>query len=42
MAHYRCNACAVITPLHDVALSIRCKLIGEEQIPALVLGKLGI
>ena len=48
MAHYRCNACAVITnsrftsSAEELALSNRCKLIGEEQIPALVLGRLGI
>jgi restriction system protein len=48
MAHYRCNACAVITnsrfttSAEELALSNRCRLIDEEQIPALVLGKLGI
>jgi hypothetical protein len=48
MAHYHCNACAVITnswftvSAEELAMSNRCKLIGEEQIPALVLGKLAI
>ena len=48
MAHYRCNACAVITnsrftsSAEVLAASNRCKLIGEEQIPALVLGRLGL
>jgi restriction system protein len=48
MAHYRCNACAVITnsrftaSAEELAASNRCKLIGAEQIPALVLGKLAI
>ena len=46
MAHYRCNACAVITnsrftvSAEELALSNLCKLIGEDQIPALVLGRL--
>lgn len=48
MAHYSCNACAVITnsrfttSAEELATSNRCQLIGEEQIPDLVLGKLGI
>ena len=48
MAHYRCNACAVITnsrftvSAEELALSNRCKLIGEEQIADLVLGRLAI
>ena len=42
------NACAVITnnrftvSAEELAVSNRCRLIGEEQIPALVLGRLGI
>lgn len=48
MAHYRCNACAVITnsrfttSAETLAASNRCTLIGEEQIADLVLGKLAI
>ncbi|WP_428306513.1 restriction endonuclease [Lacipirellula sp.] len=48
MAHYRCNACAVITnsrftgSAEILAASNRCKLIGEEHIADLVLGKLVI
>lgn len=46
MAYYRCNACAVITNSRfttgaiELAESNRCRLIGEEDVPALVLGKL--
>lgn len=48
MAHYRCNACAVITNSRftasatALAESNRCRLIGEDDIPALVLGKLAL
>jgi hypothetical protein len=46
MAHYRCNACAVITNSRftvsatALAESNRCRLIGEDEVPALVLGQL--
>ena len=48
MAHYRCNACAVITNSRfttgavELAESNRCRLIGEDDVPALVLGKLAL
>ena len=48
MAHYRCNACAVITNSRfttgaiELAESNRCRLIGEDELPALVLGKLAL
>lgn len=48
MAHYRCNACAVITNSRfttgaiELAESNRCRLIGEEEVPALVLGELAL
>ena len=46
MAHYRCNCSAVITNSSFTAGAIAlaesncCLLIGEDQIPALVLGEL--
>lgn len=46
MAHYSCNGCAVITnsrftkSAEELAASNRCKLIGEEDLPALVMGEL--
>jgi restriction system protein len=46
MAHYGCNACAVITNSHftisakALAESNRCLLIGEEELPNFVLGKI--
>lgn len=48
MAHYRCNACAVITNSRfttgaiELAESNRCRLISEDDVPALVLGKLAL
>jgi len=48
MAHYRCNACAVITNSRfttgavELAESNRCRLIGEDDVPALVLGKMAL
>jgi HJR/Mrr/RecB family endonuclease len=48
MAHYRCNACAVITNSRfttgavELAESNRCRLIGEDDVPALVLGNLAL
>ncbi|WP_428306978.1 restriction endonuclease [Lacipirellula sp.] len=46
MAHYRCNACAVITNSRFTASAMalagsnRCRMIGEDEVPALVLGQL--
>jgi hypothetical protein len=46
MAHYRCNACAVITNSRfttgaiALAESNRCRLIGEDEVPSLVMGNL--
>lgn len=48
MTHYRCNACAVITNSRfttgaiELAESNRCRLISEDELPALVLGKLAL
>jgi restriction system protein len=48
MAHYRCNACAVITNSRfstgavALAESNRCRLIGEDEVPSLVMGNLAL
>ncbi len=48
MAHYRCNACAVITNSRfttgaiELAESNRCRLIGEDEVPSLVMGNLAL
>lgn len=48
MVHYRCNCCAVITNsrftpgANALAESNCCLLIGEDQVPALVLGRLSL
>lgn len=48
MRHYRCDSCAVITnsrftkSARELASSNRCTLIGEDELPQLVLGKLSL
>ena len=48
MAHYRCNCSAVITNSRFTAGAVAlaesncCLLIGEDEIPALVLGRLAL